>query len=105
MAGQNEKNPCFRAPIRKSSGVYRREFYAFFPDPLFMQFLQEFSIGHGVGGSQPGLNLGFVWEFWGNGGWGGARLGGFLIGKRGFLRVILRGCERWGTGFFPLLIF
>ena len=34
-----------------------------FPDPLFMQFFQELSIEQGVGGSQSGLNLGFVLEF------------------------------------------
>jgi hypothetical protein len=39
-----------------------------------MQFLQEFSIEQGVLGSQSGLNLGFVLEFWYNGNWGGAGL-------------------------------
>jgi len=33
------------------------------PDRLVLQFLQEFSIGQGVGGSQSGLFLGFVLEF------------------------------------------
>jgi hypothetical protein len=40
-----------------------------------MQFLQEFSLRQGVGGSQSGLGLGFVLEFWYIGGWGGAGLG------------------------------
>ena len=67
-----------------------------------MQFFQEFSIEQGVGGSQPGLNSGFVWVLFGNGAWKGAGLGGFLIGKSEFLRVILKGCGRWEMGFFQL---
>jgi len=67
-----------------------------------MQFFQEFSIEQRVRGFQSGLNLGFVWVLFGNGAWKGAGLGGFLIGKREFLRVILRGCGRWGMRFFQL---
>jgi hypothetical protein len=67
-----------------------------------MQFFQEFSIEQGVRGFQSGLNLGFVWVLFGNGGWKGAGSGGFLIGKSKFLTVILRGCGRWGKGFFQL---
>ncbi|MDO9324069.1 MAG: hypothetical protein Q7T80_03830 [Methanoregula sp.] len=33
-----------------------------------MQFFQEFSIEQGVIFIQMGASLGFVWEFWGNGG-------------------------------------
>jgi hypothetical protein len=32
-----------------------------------MQFFQEFSIEQGVIFTRTGLNLGVVWEFWGNG--------------------------------------
>ena len=34
-------------------------------DPLFKQYIQEFSIRQGVGGSQSGLNLGYVWALLG----------------------------------------
>ena len=39
-----------------------------------MRNIQEFSIDQGVGGSQSGLILGFVLEFWYIGGWGGTGL-------------------------------
>jgi hypothetical protein len=42
--GENEKKLSFGAPIRESSGVCRREFYGFFPDPLFMRDILEFSL-------------------------------------------------------------
>jgi len=49
------------------------------PDPFFMQYIQEFSIKQGVVGSQTGLNMGFVWEFSGNGGRTGPGLRRFQI--------------------------
>ena len=52
------------------------------PDPLFMQFFQEFSIGQGVGGSRSGHRLGFVLEMRGFGGWAGAGMGCGEVGTR-----------------------
>jgi len=64
-----------------------------------MQFFQEFSIEQGVILTKTGLNLGVVWEFWGNGGRLSARLerllslknGGFQERQGGF--VLMGSCE------------
>ena len=52
------------------------------PDPLFMQFLQEFSIKQGVGVSGSGLVKGSVPEKRYNGARSGPGLGMTWIGKR-----------------------
>ncbi|MDD1699433.1 MAG: hypothetical protein LUQ04_01425 [Methanoregula sp.] len=84
------------------SPVYRRK-YPISSGPLFIQYIQEFSIEQGVGGSQPGVDFGFVWILFGNGGWGGAGLEGWEMRKnRGFWEEMEGGCSGIVdvTGFF-----
>jgi hypothetical protein len=50
-----------------------------------MQFFQEFSIKQGVICIKSGFSLGFVWEFWGNGGQCVPGLEGLLSLKKGGL--------------------
>jgi hypothetical protein len=57
--------PVLRIGLTSESGIFPSEktcvsVGATLPDPLFMQFFQEFLIEQGVGGSQSGINLGFV---------------------------------------------
>ncbi len=58
--------------------------------PLFIQYIQEFSIKQGVVGSRSGLISDFFWESRGNGGWSVAGLG---VGKVCMIRV--REGYRW----------
>jgi hypothetical protein len=92
MAGANERKTVLVGPLQRRSVRFSvgkncafpgASVVATLPDPLFMQFLQEFSLRQGVGGGQSGLKLGFVWEFWYIGGWGGAGLGMEEVGVRG----------------------
>ena len=55
----------FGINLQKFSIGCCREFYVS-SGPLFMQYVQEFSIKQGVVGSQTRVNLSFIWEFSGN---------------------------------------
>jgi hypothetical protein len=66
-----------------------------------MQYIQEFSIKQGVGGSLTGLNLNFFCALSGKGGRSVPEFAGFWIRKKEVLRGVLRGCGGLGTGFFP----
>ena len=65
-----------------------------------MQILQEFSIKQGVIFILTGLNLGFVWEFWGNGSRCVPGLEGLLSLKKGGLG---EGFQEARWGFFVLM--
>ena len=65
---ENERKACLGGQIEVSLRRISTWISRIHPDPLFMQNIQEFSIEQGVIWAETEAILGFVWEFWGNGG-------------------------------------